>query len=188
MPSKDELPPAAYLSAIAVVELMIGVLPAIILFCHNAVLAVVKLVTEAFSNRSPLLKSKNKELKTFNSDDLLILAALSCSEFKEVSGVVNVALNTGPKQVKFVKIALVFHASVVALPVGVPGLPLSDSKASDVDISNPLGSLIDKPNCTLPLNPLSASKSSSNPAKATKCLQLTEPPNHSNESSLEYET
>jgi len=75
VPSKDELLPAAYLSAIAVVELMIGVLPAIILFCHNAVLAVVKLVTEAFSNRSPLLKSKNKELKTFNSDDLLILAA-----------------------------------------------------------------------------------------------------------------
>ena len=110
---------------------------------------------------------------------------MSCKLFTEVEGVVNVALKTGPKQVKFVKIALVFHASVVVTPVGVPGLPLSDSKDSDVDISNPLGSFIDKPNCTLPLYPLSVSKSSSNPAKATKCLQSTEPPNHSNQSSLE---
>ena len=92
MPAIDELLPAAYLSSIAVVELMIGVLPAIILFCHNVVLLVVKLATELFSKRRPLLKSKNKELNTFNSVALLNLAALSCKLFTEVAGVVNVAL------------------------------------------------------------------------------------------------
>ena len=43
-------------------------------------------------------------------------------------------------------------------------------------------------NWTWPLNPLSESKSSSIPAKAIKCLAFTVPPNHSYESSPEYET
>ena len=85
-----------------------------------------------------------------------------------------------------------FEKTVVVNGVELsPAALLSDSKPSEVETAGAsamFGSLTAKQNWTFPLYPLSVSKSSSNPLKATKCLQFTAPPNHSNESSLQCET
>jgi len=102
------------------------------------------------SKKIPCGHPMNNVLKISILEFLLICApALN----KELYGLV--AFGFGPITVKFVNTGAVI--GVLADPVA----SLSDSKASDVEISAIFGSLKAIPNCTLPVNPLSVSKSSS---------------------------
>ena len=86
----------------------------------------------------------------------------------------------GPTNVTLEKIAAVFGWPAE------PAASLSDSKLLESPIASETSlSRIARANCIFPLKPKSVSKSSSKPLYAIRCLQLTVPPNHSNESSPE---
>src|SRR4030095_16133692 len=76
----------------------------------------------------------------------------------------------GPIAVILLKIAFVFGVAVVPLAL------LSLSNASEVEISAITESRSTRPNCTLPLNPLSVSKSSSCVLYVTRYFAFTDPP------------